>query len=90
MRQFTEYWLRPLDEHGDAVDILFHDHYTEVLMTLREMESDGGMFPYEVERVMRWYADDGDLKDEAYKLLRYRDADGVTMELNNGMWEKVQ
>lgn len=86
MKRTTEYWLRPLDEYGDAEDILFFDHFTEALMALREMKVERGDFPYDIERVVRLYADDGELKDEQYTLIRYCDSDGIQMELFKGRW----
>ena len=58
MKHITEYWIRPLDEHGDSIDIIFCG-------TLREARNEAKSFEnYEIEKCVRRYADDGKLISE--------------------------
>jgi hypothetical protein len=65
MTQTTEYWLKPIDEYDDSIDIIFCDSEKDARL---QREGLGDDYPdaqrWMLEKVVRRYASDGDLKDE--------------------------
>ena len=65
MKQVTEYWLNAIDEYDDTIDIMFSDSLRDAKVQHQVFSSE---FPdahhWELEKVVRWYADDGALKRE--------------------------
>lgn len=65
MKQVTEYWLKPVDEYGDTIDIVFSESLRDAKV---QRQVFGSEFPdahhWELEKVVRRYASDGALKSE--------------------------
>lgn len=66
--QITEYWISPLDEHGDVQDQFYYDTRKEALDALPSLQSD--IYPditqWQIEKVVSKYASDGDLINRTY------------------------
>ena len=63
--KITEYWVRPLDEHGDSRDVIFCQTIKEAVSEINKLNG----APFELEKCVRTYYRDGELKDEALTLI---------------------
>lgn len=69
----TEYCVTERDEHGDGVNVDFHDKKSEALIALETAEFDDDIVEIEVEKVVSWYSGgDGNLEDREYTTIKTR------------------
>jgi hypothetical protein len=65
MRQITEWWVTPLDEYGDSIEVYYCDSKREAKAEREQREYDHpDAAGWLLEKVVRRYREDGDLRSE--------------------------
>jgi len=65
MKQVTEYWVSPLDQYGDSIDVYYCDTRQEAAAERANRADDHPSAKcWALEKVIRRYYDDGELASE--------------------------
>ncbi len=65
MKQVTEWWVMPLDEYGDSIEVYYCDSKREAKAErVKREESHPDAAEWMLEKVVRRYESDGDIRSE--------------------------
>lgn len=65
MKQVTEWWVTPLDEYGDSIEVYYCDSKREAKAEREQRGEDhSDVAEWMLEKVVRRYRSDGDLAAE--------------------------
>lgn len=71
MPQVTEYRINPIDKYGDIIDPQFFDRLNQAREALPEILSqfENQCVEWEIEKQVRKFASDGELRDEVRSVI---------------------
>lgn len=71
MKQVTEYWVSPLDEYGDSLEVYYCSNRKEAVSEKElRAEDHPDAVEWRLEKVVRNYYPDGEIKSETIKELK--------------------